>query len=426
MAPTILTFEQLQETLYHEELPNGLNVYVLPKPGYNKTYATFSTKYGSIDNHFVSIEGETIKVPDGIAHFLEHKLFEEEEGDVFHRFSRYGAQANAFTSFDMTSYLFSCTDHVRQNLTTLLDFVQNPYFTDQNVEKEKGIIEQEIRMYQDNPDWRVYFGLIQALYHHLPVRIDIAGTVESIRQINKELLYTCYHTFYHPSNMILFVVGAVDPEEILELVRENQGQKSFPDPFEIKRFFEAEPSTPYQREHKIDLHVDTPKILLGFKENRLGLKGKDLLRQELSTQILLDMVVGPTSDLYEELMEEGLIDDSFSAEYNLEEKYGFSMIGGTSKDPYALLERLKEAFKRAGRDGLDRREFERIRKQKIGHFLKALNSPEFIATQFTRYLFNQINLFDVLPVLEEISFQDVERRLEEHVQEERFAACIVQ
>lgn len=425
MGATRLTFEQLQETLYHEELDNGLNVYVLPKPGYNKTYATFSTRYGSIDNHFVSIEGETVKVPDGIAHFLEHKLFEEEEGDVFHRFSRYGAQANAFTSFEMTSYLFSCTDHVHQNLTTLLDFVQTPYFTDQSVEKEKGIIEQEIRMYQDNPDWRVYFGLIQAMYHHLPVNIDIAGTVESIYQITKELLYTCYHTFYHPSNMILFVVGAVEPGEILELVRTNQGRKTFPPPFEIKRFFESEPPAPYQREQKIELHVDTPKVLMGFKENRLGLEGKTLLKQELSTQILLDMVVGPTSDLYEQLMEEGLIDDSFAADYNLEQKYGFSMIGGTSKDPEALVERLLAAFHGAKEQGLDGEEFERMRKQKIGHFLKALNSPEFIATQFTRYKFNGINLFDILPVLEELTFQDVEKRLKEHVHEERFAVCIV-
>jgi len=420
-----LEFDQLQETLYHEQLENGLNVYVLPKKGFNKTYATFSTKYGSIDNHFVNLDGQTVKVPDGIAHFLEHKLFEEEQGDVFDQFSRYGAQANAFTSFNMTSYLFSCTDHVHQNLITLLDFVQNPYFTDQSVEKEKGIIEQEIRMYQDNPDWRVYFGLIQAMYHRLPVKIDIAGTVESIYQINKELLYTCYYTFYHPSNMLLFVVGAVNPEEILELVRENQAKKTFPAAPEIKRFFEDEPPTVKEKKYTVDLNVDTPKILLGYKENRIGLQDQAMLKQELATEILLDMIVGPTSDLYEQLMEEGLIDDSFSCDYNVEKQYGFSMIGGTSKEPEALLERIKNVFSQASQHGLDEEEFERIRKQKIGHFLKALNSPEFIATQFTRYKFNHINLFDVVPVLESIRFEDISNRLAEHVREDAFAACIV-
>lgn len=425
MGVAKLHFDQLDETLYHEELANGLDVYVLPKKGFNKTYATFTTRYGSIDNHFVSIDGKTIKVPDGIAHFLEHKLFEEEEGDIFSQFSRYGAQANAFTSFNMTSYLFSCTDHVKQNLITLLNFVQNPYFTDQSVEKEKGIIEQEIRMYQDNPDWRVYFGLIQAMYHHLPVKIDIAGTVESIYQITKELLYTCYHTFYHPSNMLLFVVGAVNPEEIIRLVRENQAEKSFSEAPEIKRFFEKEPTSVFQQIHEVDLEVDTPKILMGFKEHVVGVQGAAMLKQELSTEILLDMLVGPTSDVYEQLMEQGLIDDSFSSDYNIEKQYGFSMIGGNSTEPERLMERIIDVFKQARQNGLDQEEFERMRKQKIGHFLKALNSPEFIATQFTRYKFNEINLFDVVPMLEALRFEDIMHRLEEHFRDESFAVCIV-
>src|SRR5690606_13607321 len=203
-------FPQLDEQLYYEKLDNGLDVYLLPKTGFYKTYATFTTKYGSIDNHFVPLgKEEYVKVPDGIAHFLEHKLFEKEDGDVFQKFSRQGASANAFTSFTRTAYLFSSTSHVEKNLETLLDFVQEPYFTDQTVEKEKGIIAQEIRMYDDNPDWRLYFGMIKNLYEKHPVRIDIAGTVESISAITKDMLYTCYNTFYHPSNMVLFIVGPV-------------------------------------------------------------------------------------------------------------------------------------------------------------------------------------------------------------------------
>ena len=208
-----ILFEQLQEELYYEKLANGLDVYILPKQGFNKSFATFTTKYGSVDNHFKSLEKqEFVQVPDGIAHFLEHKLFEKEDGDVFQQFSKQGASANAFTSFTRTAYLFSSTSEFEQNLTTLIDFVQDPYFSEKTVEKEKGIIGQEINMYDDNPDWRLYFGTIANMYHHHPVKIDIAGTVESIAPITKDMLYECYHTFYHPSNMLLFIIGPVDAE----------------------------------------------------------------------------------------------------------------------------------------------------------------------------------------------------------------------
>src|SRR5690625_2866412 len=181
-------FSQIDETLYEKQLHNGLHVYVLPKEGFNKTYAVFTTKYGSIDHHFTPLgEKEPLKVPDGIAHFLEHKMFEDEDGDVFHDFSKQGASANAFTSFTRTAYLFSSTTNVEKNLETLINFVQHPYFTDESVDKEKGIINQEIAMYNDDPDWRAYFGLINNMYENHPVKIDIAGTEQSIAQITKEL-----------------------------------------------------------------------------------------------------------------------------------------------------------------------------------------------------------------------------------------------
>src|SRR3954453_11844038 len=238
-----IEFNQIQEEIYHEKLENGLEVFILPKKGFNKTYATFTTKYGSIDNHFMPLEkSEFLKVPDGIAHFLEHKLFEKEDGDVFQQFSKQGASANAFTSFTRTAYLFSSTSNVELNLDTLMDFVQEPYFSEKTVEKEKGIIGQEITMYDDNPDWRLYFGLIQNLYQNHPVKIDIAGTIESISHINKDLLYECYNTFYHPSNMLLFIVGPVDPNQFMDQVRENQSKKVYKDMPEIKRNFEDEPA----------------------------------------------------------------------------------------------------------------------------------------------------------------------------------------
>ena len=207
-------------------MPNGLNVYILPKKGFSKTFVTFSTKYGSIDREFIPLgKKEPVTVPDGIAHFLEHKMFEKEEGDVFQQFSEKGASANAFTSFTKTTYLFSSTDHVLDNTKTLLDFVQQPYFTEETVEKEKGIIGQEITMYDDQPDWRLYFGAIENMYKDHPVKIDIAGTVESIDKITADHLYECYNTFYHPSNMTVFVVGAVNPQEMMDFIKQDQACK---------------------------------------------------------------------------------------------------------------------------------------------------------------------------------------------------------
>ena len=238
-----IAFDQLKETLYHEKMENGLNVYILPKQGFSKTFATFTTKYGSIDNDFVPLNStEYNHVPDGIAHFLEHKLFEKEDGDVFQQFSKQGASANAFTTFNRTAYLFSSTSNVEKNLETLIDMVQSPYFTEKTVEKEKGIIGQEITMYDDNPDWRLYFGVIENMYQHHPVKIDIAGTIESISILQISYLYECYNTFYHPSNMLLFVVGPVDPDQIMNLIRDNQNKKDYKDMSEIKRRFEDEPS----------------------------------------------------------------------------------------------------------------------------------------------------------------------------------------
>lgn len=270
-----LKYDSLKETMYHEQLPNGLDVYILPKEGFQKTYATFATKYGSIDNHFkIEGNGEPIKVPDGIAHFLEHKMFEEPTGDIFATFASQGASANAFTSFERTAYLFSATQNIKENLTTLINFVQSPYFTDENVEKEKGIIGQEIKMYQDNPDWRSYFGLIEALYSLHPIHIDIAGTIDSIAQISKETLYECYNTFYHPSNMLLFVVGGVEPQEIMQLVKDNQASKTFAKQGEILRYFPEEPYKVAEQRKEIRLPVSLPKCLFGFKEKAHHLKGR--------------------------------------------------------------------------------------------------------------------------------------------------------
>jgi predicted Zn-dependent peptidase len=421
-----IIFEQLNETLYHETLTNGLEVYILPKQGFNKTYATFTTKYGSVDNHFIPIgKKEPFKVPDGIAHFLEHKMFEEEDGDVFQLFSKQGASANAFTSFTRTAYLFSSTSEVEKNLETLLNFVQHPYFTEESVEKEKGIIGQEITMYDDNSDWRVYFGVIENMYQNHPVKIDIAGTIESIDKITKDLLYTCYETFYHPKNMVLFITGSINPEEILQLVKENQGKKTFKEMEEIERIFDEEPSTVAKKKEVLKMSVHTPKCLVAFKEKTQSKQGKELLKHELSINVLLDLMLGQSSANYEKLYNDGLIDDSFSFDYSAEKGFGFSIIGGDTKDPDRLVKTLEEMIASFIQGTLDDKAVSRAIKKKIGAFMRAVNSPEYIANQFTRYQFNQMNLFDVVSTLESITKEDLIEKAKEHFDPEMFTVCQV-
>src|SRR5690625_3987746 len=220
-----INYQTIAETLYQKTLDNGLNVYLLPRQEMEKTFAIFSTDYGSIDRTFVPIgHSEPITVPDGVAHFLEHKLFEKKDRDVFADFSKQGASANAYTSFTTTAYLFSATSTIEQNIETLIDFVQEPYFSDETVEQEKGIIAQEIMMYEDQPGWQLFMGTIKNMFHNHPVNIDIAGTVDSIEAITKEDLYVCYNTFYHPENMSLFIAGNIDPEAIMTLIEENQNR----------------------------------------------------------------------------------------------------------------------------------------------------------------------------------------------------------
>lgn len=418
-------YDNLQETLYYEVMDNGLRVYVLPKPGFQKTYATFATKYGSVDNHF-KVQGESeTRVPDGIAHFLEHKMFEEPEGDIFAKFASNGASANAFTSFDQTVYLFSATENIHENLETLIDFVQNPYFTDQNVEKEKGIIGQEINMYQDNPDWRVYFGLIEAMYKVHPVHIDIAGTVESIGTITKEDLYTCYNAFYHPSNMLLFVVGGVDPEETMNLIRSNQARKSYDKQGSIERLFDPEPQGVEEKRRESRLAVSLPKCLFGFKEKQVGLSADEQLRRDLTTKLMMDLLFGSSTELYQKLYDEDLISDSFGHEYNSSPQYAFSAVGGDTKDPDQLLERIRTEVDKLKASGFQASDFERARKKKMGGYLRMLNSPENIAHEFTRYQFRGADFFNVLPVYESITLEDVNRRLQEHVDWNQLAVSIV-
>ena len=417
----IKVFKQMDEKVYYEKLDNGMQVYLMPKAGFNKTYAAFTTKYGSIDNHFVPLGAdEPIRVPDGIAHFLEHKLFEKEDYDVFEKFSESGASSNAFTSFTRTCYLFSTTSDVEANLETLLDFVQAPYFTAETVEKEKGIIEEEIKMYDDNADFKAYFGVLNNLYVNHPIKIDIAGTVESIYKITADDLQVCYDTFYHPSNMILFVVGDIDPEDLIHVIRENQDAKGYADAPEIKRIFPEEPAYVATEAREIKMQVSTPKVFVGTKGVVCDkMSAKEMLRIDLALDVLLEILFGSSSDYYEEILNEELANESFGFEASHEQAASFCLVGGDTARPDDLAASIKERLLSVAGFELDEDEFLRIKRKKTGQFLSALNSVEFIANRFTEYAFNGLTLFDVVDTLEDLQVADAYAVAKNYFKEER-------
>lgn len=378
---------QLKEEMYAAVHHSGLRVYVFPKKGFQKYYAIYGTEYGSIDRQFQAPgEDGMTAVPDGVAHYLEHKLFEEEDGgNAFDRFSLTGASSNAFTSFDMTAYLFTCTDRFYENLDILLDFVNHPWFTPENVAKEQGIIGQEIQMYEDDPEWRVFFNTLSAMFHHNPVKIDIAGTVESISHITPEVLYRCYRTFYNPANMVLALAGDVDIRKVMEYVDKyvddsrNLGT--------IPRAQEAEPRERVRERVEQKLMVSQPLFRIGFKDAETGLDSQAMLEKEIATELILEAVFGRSSDLYMELYEEGLIDSTFEAEADLAKRYGFSLIGGESRDPEQVYARVKAKLDTLRQTGIPAQDLERARKALLAGNIRIFNSVERMGNAFIREIF---------------------------------------
>lgn len=420
-----INYQILQETLYYEELNNGLKVYLLPKKGFSKTYGLFSTCFGSIDTTFVPLgEKEMIKVPDGIAHFLEHKMFEMKKGDASDLFAGLGASTNAFTSSSRTAYLFSTTTHENECIELLLDFVQDIYLTDESIEKEKGIINQEIGMYDDDPDWRCYFGSIQNLYQKHPVKIDIAGTVQTVSEIDKETLEKCYHTFYHPSNMMLFVVGNIEVEETMNMIKQNQDKKSFHQEKDIQRQIVEEPHDVDKKEEILYMDVVMPKVIVSMKINDVLTDPKEKLKRELSMNILMDLLFAKSSALIEEWTRSGLINDSFSANFTQERDYSFIQIGGDTSEPEKLKDKIFDLIDHLKDYQIDQKDFERVQKKNIGILIGVFNSPESIANLFSRYYFEGIMIFDLIDCISQITIEDIDH-LKTLFQKEYTSSCIV-
>lgn len=414
--------ERTGDRYYFVQHQSGLRIYVYPKENNSSTYAVFGTHYGSIDSCFRAAgDKEPQKVPEGIAHYLEHKLFESEDGDAFARYAKTGASANAYTSFDMTCYLFSCTENVYESLEILLDFVQTPYFTEQTVQKEQGIIGQEIRMYEDDPQWRVMLNLLGALYRNHPVRKDIAGSVQSIAKITPELLYKCYHTFYNLSNMALCVAGNVELNRVLDLC-DRMLKKS--EPAAVERIFEEEPNHIVQSRVEQKLSVAVPLFELGFKEaagrNRVSAQAA------AETDILLEAISSNASPLFRRLLDAGLINESsFGSEYFEGPGYASVIFSGESKDPERAADEIRAEIARVRENGLDHAAFERAKRAVYGRAVASLDSVGSIANALVSCAFAGRELFEYIDRIASADINAVQDRLSVQLRPELSALSVV-
>jgi predicted Zn-dependent peptidase len=380
----------------------------------------FGTKYGSIDNSFRKKgEEEFIDVPEGIAHFLEHKLFESEDGDAFAKYAKTGASANAYTSFDKTCYLFSCSDKFEESFEVLLDFVQHPYFTQATVEKEQGIIGQEISMYDDSPDWIVLFNTLESLYHNNPVRINIAGTAQTIAKINADLLYQCYHTFYNLQNMFIVVCGNVSTDTVVDLcekhLKEQEGfeveTKPYNEPYEIVRSYKEQ-----------QMPVAIPQFMLGIK---MDCEGYLPTKERIEISMLISLLVGSQSKLYNQMLSDGFINKEFGASLFDGRNFASILFSGESKVPNKVVETLKETILTLQKDGIDPEEFELIRKQYYGRYIMAFNNVEGIGDALTDCACDGSGLFDEISIFENMTVNDLNQRLKTAFDLNRCALSVI-
>lgn len=419
-----LQFPEYGETVYRIDHPSGLPIFVWPKSGYHTTYAVISTRYGSIDTAFTDSEGNAVTVPAGIAHYLEHKLFENEDCDAMDRFARIGASCNAYTSFNNTAYLFTCTERAPEALEILLDFVQDPYFTEETVEKERGIIEQEIRMGEDSPSRRVLFEMLRALYKEHPIKVDIAGTVESIADITPDLLYTCYNTFYNLHNMVLSVCGDITPEQVLEVADRV-----------LKPCADARPGLPLVDEPlaavtprvECVMPVSSPLFSLGYKEYfPPERRGKYRTPAALvASSILLDVLVGRGAPLYMRLMEEGLINDGFGGTCYDGPGYAVWMFSGESRDPDAVAAAIAAEIAETREKGIDPERFACARNALYGRMLFSLNDVEACAETLVEDVFAGRDPLAMISAAAAVTLEDVQALLRDSLQQEACALSIL-
>lgn len=420
----IVESTKIKEKAYFEKLENGLNVIIIPKANTNKKYIIWGTNFGSIDNRFIMPgSNEEVFIPDGVAHFLEHKMFEQRTGrnslDVL---MSLGLDANAYTTNDHTAYLFECSnDKFYEGLDEFMDYVQNPYYTDENVEKEKGIIGQEIMMYDDDPGFQVYLNAMDCLYHNNPVKLDIAGTIESISGIDPDVLYKCYNTFYHPSNMTLVVCGNFNPEDLLNEIKkrlipkEKQG--------EIKRIYPEEPDNINKNYKEQKMEVSLPLFMIGFKDSVK--QSDEIVEKHIAIHILLNMLLGKSSELYKKLYDSGDLISEPDFDYEFSKEYAHVLISGQSKNPDKILKEVSSYIKDLKQNGLNEEHFNRIKRKIYGDYVTEYNNVGDIARMFLTDTFKGINTFDYIEKFDQITKKYAENVLNEVFNEEKMILSVI-
>lgn len=400
---------------------------IIPKKNVKKKYVIWGTHFGSIDNRFIMPgTGEEVFIPDGVAHFLEHKMFEQPNGtNSLDTLMAMGIDANAYTTNDHTAYLFECTDHFDEGLAELMDYVQHPYFTDENVEKEKGIIGQEINMYDDDPGWQLYMNAMDCMYQENPIKVDIAGSIESISAITPDVLYKCYNTFYHPSNMTMAICGDFEPEKLLEqikkmlLPKENQA--------DIKRIYppkEDKINKPFASQK---MEVSTPIFMIGYKDTQLDTTDtQNIVKKHIAIEILLNMMIGKSSDLYQELYQEGIVLSQPDIDYEFSSQYAHILISGTSKDPKILEEKLAETIQNMQKNGINEEHFERMKRKIYGDYVVEYNSVAETARMFLADSFKGINSFDYIEEYETVTKEYAESILKDIFKEENRIMSVIE
>ena len=414
---------KVKEKLYIEKLENGLTVMIIPKNNTRKKYIIWATHFGSIDNHFFNPKtNEEIKIPDGVAHFLEHKMFEQRNGtNSLDTLSSLGVDANAYTTNDHTAFLYEATENFYEALDEFMDYVQNPYFTDENVEKEKGIIAQEIKMYDDYPEWQVYLNALKCMYKENPVRLDIAGTVESISEITPKTLYDCCDTFYNPANMAMVVCGNFEPEKLLEEIKsriiknENGG--------EIKRIYPEPENNISEKEMTVKMDVNNPLFTIGFLDK---INQENIVKRHISIEIILEMLFGKSSELYRNLYNKGLLLSNPDLDYEFSNNYAHVLITGQSIKPREVIVEFKATLNKLKNEGLDEKLFTRTKKKIYGNYITEYNSVSEIGRMFLSDYFKGINSFDYLEEFNQINIKYIEQLLKEVFNEENMVISIVE
>lgn len=412
---------RLGNSYYEVKHSSGLTILMAPMEGFSTAYAMFGTAYGSIDTCIKTAEnGEFVKLPEGIAHYLEHKLFESEECSAFERYAKTGANANAFTAFDRTAYLFACSENFEESIKILLDFVTHPYFTPETVAKEQGIIGQEIRMYDDSADWRVLFNLLGALYHKNPVKIDIAGTVESIAKITSDLLYDCYNTFYNLHNMVLTVAGNFDMETVLKAADEILEPAK---DFYLEHGDCGEPDEVVQNYVEQHLPVSVPMFNIGFK-GKTGTEAENF-RGSIYDEIFAEALCSDYTTLYRELYDEGIINATFGSEVFCGRDYISILVSGESREPEKVYKRIKEEFKRLVEHGIPKDVFTCAQRSVYGHYMRSFDRVTGVATSLFNCHFPGVDVYEMLDIAANATPESVIERVKSTYLAENSALSVI-